>query len=148
MGQKEKQVLASLTASVLIIVFYSLYVYNRYIEADPEVLNNFRFWGKSFLILIPVAIIAQIIIHILFAIVNKIVTNEDLDGKEDERDKLIELKSIRVSHWVFTAGFVLAMGSIALGMEPWVMFVTMIASGFLSEVISGSVKIYYYRRGV
>jgi hypothetical protein len=148
MEQKEKLVLASLTASLLVIAFYSLYVYNRYIEADPSVLNDFSFWGKSFLVLIPVAIVSQIVVHILFAIVNKIVTNEDLTGKEDERDKLIELKSIRVSHWVFVSGFMLAMGAIALGLQPWVMFVTLIASGFVSELISGSVKIYYYRKGV
>jgi hypothetical protein len=42
----------------------------------------------------------------------------------------------------------LAMGAIALGLQPWVMFVTLIASGFVSELISGSVKIYYYRKGV
>lgn len=148
MEQKEKQVLASLLATILIITFYSLYVYNRYIENDPEILNNFRFWGKTFLVLIPVSIIVQIVIHILFAIVNKIITNEDPSDKEDERDKLIELKSVRVSHWVFTTGFMLAMGSLALGLEPWAMFVILIASGFVAEVVSGSVKIYYYRKGV
>jgi hypothetical protein len=148
MEQKEKQVLASLIATILIIFFYSLYVYNRYIEDDPEILNNFRFWGKTFLVLIPVSIIVQIVIHILFAIVNKIITDEDPADKEDERDRLIELKSVRVSHWTFTTGFMLAMGSLALGLQPWVMFVILIASGFISEVVSGSVKIYYYRKGV
>ena len=148
MEQKEKQVLASLIATILIIFFYSLYIYNRYIEDDPEILNNFRFWGKTFLVLIPISIIVQIVIHILFAIVNKIVTNEDPVDKEDERDKLIELKSVRVSHWTFTIGFMLAMGSLALGLQPWIMFVILIASGFLSEIVSGSVKIYYYRKGV
>jgi hypothetical protein len=148
MGQKEKQVLASLIASLLIIVFYSLYVYNRYIEADPGLLNNYRFWGKSFLILIPLAIVVQIVIHILFAIINKVVTNEDLDGREDERDKLIELKSLRVSYWVFIAGFTLAMGSMALGLQPWVMFVSYLASGFIAEIASGTVKIFYYRKGI
>jgi len=148
MGQKEKQVLASLIASLLIIVFYSLYVYNRYIEADPGLLNNYRFWGKSFLILIPLAIVVQIVIHILFAIINKVITNEDLDGREDERDKLIELKSLRVSYWVFIAGFTLAMGSMALGLQPWVMFVSYLASGFIAEIASGTVKIFYYRKGI
>jgi len=100
------------------------------------------------MILIPLAIVVEIIIHIVFAIINKIVTNEDIPEIEDERDKLIELKSIRISHWIFTLGFMLAMGSQAIGMQPWVMFITLIASGFLSGIISEAVKIFYYRRGV
>lgn len=100
------------------------------------------------MILIPVAIVTQIIIHIVFAIINKIVTNEDIPVIDDERDKLIELKSIRISHWIFTLGFMLAMGSQAIGMQPWVMFITLIGSGFLSGTISEGVKIYFYRKGV
>lgn len=145
---KEKQTLVTIAATILIMVIYSLYIYNRYIAVEPEIINEFRFWGRSFIILIPVAIITQIIIHILFAIINKIVTNEDIPTRDDERDKLIELKSIRVSHWIFTLGFFMAMGSVALGMQPWVMFVTLIYSGFLSGIISEIVKIFYYRRGV
>jgi hypothetical protein len=148
MEQKEKQVLVSLTASLAIFIFYSLYVYNRYVEGNPEIINDLRFWGKSFLILIPVAITAQIVIHILFAIINKIVTNEDLSDKDDERDKLIELKSLRVSYFVFIAGFVLAMGAVAIGMELWVMFATLVVGGFLSDLLSAAFKIWYYRRGV
>lgn len=148
MEQKEKQVLVSLIASMLIIIFYSLYVYNRYIEGNPEIINDLRFWGRSFIVLIPVAIVIQIVIHILFAIINKVVTNEDIQDKDDERDKLIELKSLRVSYWVFIAGFMSAMGAVALGMELWVMFVIIIVSGFLSDLISSSMKIWYYRKGV
>jgi hypothetical protein len=46
------------------------------------------------------------------------VTNEDMPTTDDERDKLIELKSIRISHWIFTIGFMLAMGSQAIDMKP------------------------------
>lgn len=148
MEQKEKQVLVSLVASLAVIIFYTLYVYNRYIESNPDIINDLKFWGRSFIVLIPVAIITQIVVHILFAIINKIVTNEDLSDKDDERDKLIELKSLRASYWVFITGFMSAMGAVALGMDLWVMFVTLIVSGFLSDLISSSVKIWYYRKGV
>jgi len=148
MDQKERQVLVTILATILIFVVYSLFVYNRYIAPDPEIINNSSFWGKAFLLLIPVAIVAQIIIHIIFAIVNKAVTNEHIPSKDDERDKLIELKSIRISHWIFTLGFMLAMGSQALKMELSVMFITLIASGFLSGIISEGAKLYFYHRGV
>lgn len=144
---REKQIMVSAVTSLVILGFYSLYVYQRYISGNPGIINDFKFWGKAFLILIPVAIAAQIIIHIVFAIINKIMTNEDIPVISDERDKLIELKAIRISHWIFLAGFLLAMGSQAIGMQPWVMFVTLIASGFVASTISEIARIILYRKG-
>jgi hypothetical protein len=148
MGQQEKQSIVSIIGSVLVIGFYSLYIYRHYIQADPGLLNDFQFWGKSFLYLIPVSIVVQVVIHVLFAIADRIVTQEDQPDITDERDKLIELKSIRISHWVFIVGFMLAMGSLALGMKPYVMFLTLISSGFISSLASEITKIILYRRGI
>jgi hypothetical protein len=147
MYHKEKQILVTTISFVLIFVCYALYVYHKYIAVNFGILNDFKFWGKAFLILIPVTIVAQIIIHIVFAIINKIITNEDMSTLSDERDKLIELKSIRISHWIFTAGFMLAMGSQVIDMPHYAMFMTLIVSGFLSAIISAMAKIYFYRRG-
>jgi len=148
MGQQEKQSIVSMIGSVLVIGFYSMYIYRNYLSADLELLNDFQFWGRSFLYLIPIGIVVQIVIHIVFAIVNRIVTGEDMSDFSDERDKLIELKSIRISHWVFIFGFMLSMGSLALGMKPYVMFITLISSGFLASLTSEVAKIIYYRKGV
>lgn len=145
---QEKQILVSLIASVLILAIYSLYVYQKYIAGNIAIINDFKFWGKAFLFLIPVSIAAQIIIHIVFAIINKILTNEDISTISDERDKLIELKSVRISHWIFILGFLLAMSSQAFGMQPWVMFITLIFSGFLASVIAEIAKFYFYRKGI
>lgn len=147
MYNREKQILVSLITSVVILAAYSLFVYNRYISDNPEIINDFRFWGKAFLVLIPVSIVAQMVIHILFAIANKIATNEDIPSISDERDKLIELRTIRISHWLFLAGFLLAMGSQAVGMQPYVMFITLILSGFIASVVGEITRIYYYRKG-
>ena len=148
MGHQEKQSIVSIIGSVLVIGFYSLYLYRNYIQADLELLNDFQFWGKSFLYLIPVSIVVQIVIHIIFAIADRIITQEDMPGFTDERDKLIELKSIRISHWIFIFGFMLAMGSLAMGMKPYVMFLTLITSGFIASLASEVTKIIYYRKGV
>ena len=86
-------------------------------------------------------------IYIVFAIINKMVTNEDIPTFSDERDKLIDLKAIRISHWMFTLGFMLAMGSQAIGMQPYVMFVVLIFSGFASSITAEIAKLYFYRKG-
>ncbi len=148
MYRKEKRIVVSLISTIVIFGLYSLYVYHRHIAGNPDVLNDFKFWGKTFLIFVPVMIVAQIIIHIIFAIINKIVTNEDMPTITDEMDKLIELKALRVSHWTYSLGFLLSMGSQAIGMQPWVLFITLIASCFAGTLASEMTKIYLYRKGV
>ncbi|MFN3555935.1 MAG: hypothetical protein ACK4VN_08240 [Bacteroidales bacterium] len=145
---QEKQSILSLVNTVLILVIYSLYVYNRYISHSPEILHDMKFLGKAFLILIPFTVVVQVVMHILFVIFNKVIAREDPPEKEDEMDKLIELKSIRLSHWVFIVGFFLAMTSQAMGMAPYVMFLSFVVSGFLAGMLSDIAKIWYYRKGV
>jgi hypothetical protein len=148
MSFQEKQSILSLFNGVLILGIYSLYVYQKYLSVTPELINDFKFWGKAFITLVPIVIVVQIVMHILFYIANTIVTRESPPEKQDEMDKLIELKSLRISHWIFILGFFLAMGSQAIEMENWVMFVCLIASGFLSGFTGDIAKIYFYRKGV
>jgi hypothetical protein len=147
MSYQEKQALVSLSGILLVLGLYGLYVFRHYPDTLLMMNNDFRFWGKAFLVLIPVMIVAQIIIHIIFAIINKIATDEDMPSIRDERDKLIELKALRVSHWTFIAGFLMSMGSQAMGMQPWVMFITLVAAGFLAPCVSALTKFYLYRKG-
>ena len=147
MYYQEKRTIVSSVSSALILGFYSLYVYQRYVIGNPDIINDFKFWGTAILILIPVTILAQIIIHIVFVIINKIATDEDVPAFNDERDKLIELKGTRISHWIFILGFFLAMGTQVMEMPPYVMFLTLIVSGFLAAVISDITKFILYRRG-
>lgn len=148
MYRKETRIIFTLISTILIFGLYALYVYRKYIDGNPDILNDFRFWGKTFLIFIPVAIVAEIIIHIIFAIISKILTNEDMPAISDEMDKLIELKALRVSHWTFTLGFISAMGLLAFGVQPYVMFIVLISSGFLGSIAEGITQIYFYRKGV
>ncbi len=148
MDIKEKRILISLVSSVLILGVYAWNIYSRFIAGNPEILNDFSFWGKSFLILIPLAIVTQIIIQIMFAIYFSATSKEEIDPIEDERDKLIELKAIKISHYIFIVGFMLAMGSLALGWQAWLMFVVLISSGFIASIVSEIARLYFYRKGV
>lgn len=145
--QREKEIGLNVISNLLIFGCYSWYVYQIYVSENPNCINDFTFWGKTFLMFILVSIVAQIIIRIVFAILNKIVTNEDMPTLKDERDKFIELKALRISHSAYVSGFVLAMGSQAIGMAPWILFLILIVSGFLSAIVSEVAKIYFYRRG-
>lgn len=145
---KEKQIITSTISILLILVLYSWQVYQKYVAGNPELINDFKFWGKSFIIMVPIMIGALILIHIVFAIVHKIITNEDISTVTDEMDRLIDLKALRISHWMHTLGLFLAMGSQALGMQVWVLFVILISSCFIGAIAEGAAKIYFYRRGI
>jgi hypothetical protein len=147
MYHKEKQILVSLITSILTIGIYSLYVYYNKIAGNPDIINDLKFWGGAFVFLIPIAIIAQIIIHIIMAIINKIITNEDIQSGSDERDRLIELKGTKISHGIFTFGFTLSMGSLAVGLPPYIMFVTIFITGFIACCAEEIAKICFYRKG-
>ena len=145
---KEKEIITTTISMLLIIIFYTWYVYQKKVAGNLEIINDFQFWGKSFLLMIPIMVGALIIIMIIFAIIHKIITNEDLPTRTDEMDRLINLKALRISHGTYSIGFLLAMGSQAIGMQPWVMFVTLISSCFIGALAEGITKIYFYRKGV
>jgi hypothetical protein len=148
MYRKEIRIVVSSLSTLLILILYSLYVYNRYVADNPDILNNLRFWGKAMVYMAPVMIVAQIVIHIIYAIINKIVTDTDIPVITDEMDKLIELKALRISHWVFTLGFFLSMILLATGARLPVFFLVLIVSGFISSLAADMARIIYYRKGV
>jgi hypothetical protein len=148
MSYHEKKSIVSLAGTILIFGFYCMYVYQRFQEESMSTNETFKFWGATILILIPVSIVAKIIIHIIFSIVNTIASQEKEPGFADERDKLIELKATRNSHYVFLVGFLLALGSLVMNFTPNTMFIVLILSGFVSEVVGVISTIYHYQKGV
>ncbi|NOU70937.1 hypothetical protein GC098_05750 [Paenibacillus sp. LMG 31458] len=148
MSFQEKKNIVSLITTLLIFSLYSMYVFQKYQEGSFHTSNAFSFWGAFILILIPVSILAKIIIHIVFSMINTIATKEKEPRITDELDKLIELKSTRNSHYVFIIGFLLAMIPLVMDQPPYVMFIILISSGLLSEVIGVITQLFLYRRGV
>ncbi len=105
------------------------------------------FWAETLLILMPVTIAAKIIIHIIFSISNTIATREKIPPM-DERDKLIELRSSQIGKYVFGLGFIASMATLVMGMSVNAMFIVIIASGILSEILDNGFQLYYFRKGI
>ncbi|WP_169088814.1 hypothetical protein [Paenibacillus sp. PL91] len=148
MSFQEKRNIVSLMATLLIFSIYCTYVFQKYQEGSFQTSNDFSFWGAFILILIPVSIVAKIIIHIVFSIVNTIATKEKEPLITDELDRLIALKSTRNSHYVFIIGFLLSMIPLVMEQPPYMMFIILISSGLLSEMVGIITQLYLYRRGI
>lgn len=147
MSYQERRSLVHLFGSIVVTSLYGVYMSGRYPDVDPYTAEMFHFWGTFFLLLIPVSIVAKIIINIIFSIINTIITQHEEPLMMDERDKLIELKALRNSLYLFGIGVIVAMGSLVWEMSPSFMFLLLFMAGFIADLVGDLSQFYFYRRG-
>jgi len=164
MSYQEKKTLTSIASGILVLVAYCLYAFNP-TRLTSIVAGGLKHWAITMLVFIGIGIvfmiIIQIVFHILFSIsiaVKEKIRNNDTDDVaiennikfemvEDERDRLIELKSNRVGFAVAGLGFVAALISLVLDYSPAVMLnIIFLSSGF-GSICEGFVQFFYYRGG-
>jgi hypothetical protein len=147
MSAHERQAIVSMLTTLLLAAFFVGYLLPRYPAGNPYAPEVFHFWGVAFVVLIPVSIVASIVVSIVFSIVYTMATREKPSSFADERDKLIELKALRNALFVFITGFSLAMGSLAIGMPPSVMFIVLMGSGYGAGLVGSISQLYLYHQG-
>jgi hypothetical protein len=147
MSAHERQAIVSLLTTLLLAVFFVGYLLPRYPAGSPYAPEVFHFWGVAFVILVPVSIVANITVAIVFSMVYAMATGQKASSFADERDKFIELRALRNALYAFIAGFSLAMGSLAIGMPPAVMFIVLMGSGYGSGLVGDISQLYLYRQG-
>jgi hypothetical protein len=148
MSYQERRSVVSLVGTLLIAVGYGLFIAGRAQAAGPDVANDLQFWATAILLLIPVVIVFQIVLMILFIIANTIATGREESEKSDEFGRLVELKATRNFYHTFMIGFVLSLVVVVLGQPPAAMFIILLAGIFASSVVFYGSEIVYYRRGV
>ena len=150
MSFQEKNITVSLVSFILILGIYLTNVL-RMLQGDGlNASGVFRLWGTIIVLAIVFTIVATILTHILTAIIQVIKTGEEdpkIDDIEDERDKLIDLRGTKVTHFVSSAGVFLAMLTFVLGQPPLVMFTLLILVGVLAQIIGDMTRLVLYRRG-
>ena len=165
MSYQEKRTITNIISGALVLAAYCIYAFNRASSGavDP---GNLKFWATTMLIFIGIGIVAAIIIQIIFHIllsisvaVQKKIQDESFDGKdieksiklemvEDERDRLINLKSTQVGFIFAGIGFVAGLVSLVLGFSPAVMLNILFITFSTGSLLEGLAQLYFYRRGV
>lgn len=148
MSYQEKENSVNIFSGLLITSIFGWIVYQKQMEGSIDLTQDFKTWGIIFLIFIGVSIVARIIIFIIFHIINAIATREEEIPVSDERDKLIKLLATRNSHYVFSGSFFCACILLAVGLPVYILFITFIIGGLLSEIVDNGTQIYFNRRGV
>lgn len=148
MSYQEKQNIVNIFSGLLVTALYAYIVYQKQLGGELDLAHDYTQWGLLFVIFIGVSIVARIIIQIIFHIINAIATRSEDVPRDDERDKLVKLKSTRNSHYVFITGFTFSMIFLAIGWPVYTIFITYIITGLLAEIADNGSQILYYRKGV
>lgn len=163
MAYKEKRTITSIVTGMAVLAAYCVYSFGYTIHASgTDAILKQR--AGTMLVFIGIAIVAMIVIQILFhilysislAVATQMKTGScddkeiekmiALDVIEDERDKIIELKSLRVGFLCAGMGFIASLGWAVMGGNP-VYMLDIIFIGFsLGSITEGSTSLYYYSR--
>ena len=165
MTYQVKKTITTIISGVVVLGVYLFYAFGRYQSGllAPDDLKN---WAQLMLIFIGVGIAATIVIQIIFHIMLSIsiaikeniknggCTDQEIESKiqfeivEDEMDKLIELKSLRVGVIVAGVGFVISLIFLVLSYPPMLMLNIVFISFSFGSILEGFTKLYYYKRGI
>lgn len=165
MSYQEKKTIVALLTGIFVLAGYCIYTFNM-VRSGMAAADDARFWATAILIFIGIGVAASIVIQIVFHIllsvalaVKKQVQSGKCDDKEiektlelemveDEMDKLIGLKAMRISFAIAGTGFIIALISLVLNYSPAVMLNIIFLAFSIGSMIEGVTQLYFYRRGV
>ena len=143
MTHEEKNTIAHLLSTAVVMGACVLFL-NQMLGADALS----RLGRTILLVVIGGGIVTSIVAAILVNIVLAIAANDPSPSMAtDERDKLIQLKSMTLATYGLGVGFVLSMVALALGQSAFVVINLIVFSGALADILGSVVKIVIYRRG-
>jgi hypothetical protein len=151
MSYHEQRSVVTMVSGIAIFTAFLALLLPRYYALAPETLADgtvlLRWGAGAMLLFIAGSIGIRIVVLIVFSIVYRGVTGEEPPEIEDERDKLIELKVNHVGQTLFILGFVAALIAVRRGVSPAGMLLWISAAGVISELVSETTRIVFYRRG-
>lgn len=163
MSYQEKKIIVSVCTGILVLAAYIIYALSQSAAVAPD---DLKFWATAILLFIGIGIVASIVIQIVFHILLSIgyaikekLSNGACDDKEiekaleqnmveDEMDKLIGLKSMRIGFAVAGGGFVIALLSVVLNFSTVIMLNVMFVSFSTGVIAEGVTQLHFYKKGV
>jgi hypothetical protein len=161
MYYQQKRTIVSLAEGILLLAAYCIYVLGK-VNAGAAAPDDLQFFAVTMLWFIGIGIVAGIVIQIVFHIllsVSVAVRERERDEKtieamigaemvEDERDKMIDLKSMRITFAVTMAGFIAGLVLLALNGSAVMMLNILFGCIWLGPIAESVAKLIYYRVGM
>ena len=158
MSYNSKRTIVSMVAGLLLIIAYIIYALS---ERAPAA-DDLKSWAITMLVFIGISVATVVIVQILFHIATAIgiaVKEKERDREiidrrfsaittEDERDKLISLKSSHISFIVVGIGFVAALACLAFGASAVLALHVIFGSCAVGSTAEGIASVYFNEKGV
>jgi hypothetical protein len=144
MSYQEKRSYAQIVGNITGFIIYFLFVVDLKTISEIDQVT----FGKYLFLIVPVLVITQVIVKILFDIVNNTHTKGEEPTFVDEYDQIIELKSVRNFMFVFVFGFFATMLGLWFNLSLTSAFLIMLCFIFIAGSTLELSYIYFYRRGV
>ena len=161
MSYTEKRTLAQMTITALVFGAYCLVALTQLTLED-----SLRDWALMMLIFIGVLILASVILQVLFHVLLSVdiaareaIREQDIDKDaigdalkgefiEDERDKLVSLKSRQAACIASGIGFIAGLVSLLFNAPPPLMLNIIFSATFLGSIAEGIAHLVLTRKGV
>ncbi len=139
MSFREKSAWISLVSILCVSAFYFLQVPSRMTpESHPALIRGLVY-----------CVVALVLIELVAHIAVAMHAPKDAKAPKDERERVIELKAIRIAHYVFVVGVLLAVSSmIHIGANVFAMAYHVLLAFVVAELVNYGARIVYHRRGV
>ena len=153
-----KRNIVGMVAGLGSVAAYIVYVRMGNAPAPEDIAT----WAKLMLVFIGISVAVQIVIQILFEVVFSISIGMKERGKdgektkmivratmrEDEREKLINLKALRVGYTCAGTGLLIALFALAGGASYVAALHMIVGAGAAGSLVEGCAGIFFHERGV
>jgi uncharacterized membrane protein len=131
------------TSLLIILVVFTGYFSQVFDGITAGSLDKSEITGLFFGAVITV-IVMEVILHIAIAVFNV----KDADRPQDERDRLFSMKAGNISGWVLGFGvLVIAAQTFMKDLDSLWVANLLLFMVFVSQIVSYTLRIFYYRRG-
>lgn len=150
MSKHQKETIISLVSLLVVSTGYISYVFSNYLSQAFSDREELKYWASAFLLIIPIRLVLQIVLFILFKIFEGILSNGKItEDITDERDRIVELKGDWISGILFIMGFAFALFCVVFfNSSLSAMFAIILIAGYFSELIGIIAKMYFFKRGI
>lgn len=149
MSNRQNTITISLISNLIILGYYLVNIWPIFQRDAWNPADIFRLWVIVVVASIVLNIVGNIIAAITINIAHAIKTNSNQEVRllDDERDKLIELKGVRVAYVASSIGIFLSMLSFVLNQPALVMFSLLLLFSLIAEIIGNVSQFYFYSKG-
>ena len=158
MSYNSKKSIAGMAAGIITVAVYVVYV----LEGGAPAGEDVQAWAKLMLIFIGIGVAAQIVVQVVFHTVLeagieirehggdclKMKKMIDATVAEDERDKLINLKSLRVGYICSGFGLMIALFMLASGAPVVIALHFVVGAAVIGSLAEGCAAVIFNEKGV